>query len=141
MSRLSRFLLVVLIAALAVGCATERMRSKQTVLEDTLRSYAATVRWGDMSQAQAFLDPEVREKRAPSALDLERYRQVQITGYSESPPQPISDSEVRQTVQIDLINIYTQAARSVIDQQLWRYDEAGKRWWLVSGLPDISHSQ
>jgi len=27
----------------------------------------------------------------------------------------------------------------VIDEQIWRYDEDKKRWFLDSGLPDITH--
>ncbi|MBN8727016.1 MAG: hypothetical protein J0H15_04855 [Xanthomonadales bacterium] len=125
-------------ALLLAGCATENMRSKQTVLDETLRSYAATIRWGDIEQAQAFIEPRLRAERPPSALDLARYQQVRITGYDEGQAQPVGETEVRQTVRIDLVNINTQSARSVLDQQVWRYDEEAKRWWLVSGLPDIS---
>jgi hypothetical protein len=50
----------------------------------------------------------------------------------------INDNEVSQIVEIGLVNINTQAARSIIDKQLWRYDAKANRWWLVSGLPDIT---
>jgi len=135
---MSRVPALLIAALLLTGCATENMRSKQTVLDETLRSYAATIRWGDIGQAQAFIKPDLREKQAPSALELARYEQVRITGYDEMQVQPIDESEVRQTVRIDLVNVNTQAARSLVDRQTWRYDEETKRWWLVSGLPDIS---
>ena len=50
----------------------------------------------------------------------------------------INDNEVSQIVEIGLVNINTQAARSIIDKQLWRYDAKANHWWLVSGLPDIT---
>ncbi|NCT69045.1 MAG: hypothetical protein GXC76_15565 [Rhodanobacteraceae bacterium] len=134
-------LLLMLSCALLGACATEKMRSKQTVLDETLRSYAATIRWGDIERAQAFLDPKLRETLAPSALDLARYRQVAVSGYSEQPATPVGDNEVHQLVQIELVNLNTQSARSILDRQVWRYDEASKRWWLVSGLPDISRKE
>ncbi|HEY0178274.1 MAG TPA: hypothetical protein VGC30_01435 [Dokdonella sp.] len=125
--------------ALLAACATTR--SKQNLLDDTLRAYASAVRWGDLAQAQAFLDPKLREQRAPSALDLARFKQVRVTAYEEQPRTPVGDDEVSQVVEIGLVNVNTQTARSIVDRQLWRYDEKDKRWWLTSGLPDITHSQ
>ena len=31
----------------------------------------------------------------------------------------------------------TLAERTVRHRERWRYDEAAKTWWLVSGLPDL----
>lgn len=129
---------VMLAGALLGACSTDQMRSRQTVLDQTLLTYAATIRWGDVAQATSFIDPKVLAEHPPTALELERFKQVQISGYNEQPAVPVSATEVRQTVQISLVNIATQAARSVVDHQVWRYDEASKHWWLVSGLPDIS---
>ena len=128
-------------ALLLAACASGEIRSKANILDETLKSYAATIRWGEVEQAQAFLDPKVREQHAPSALDLARYRQVQVSGYTEQAPVPVGDNEVRQTVQIDLVNVNTQTARSIVDHQVWKYDEASKHWWLESGLPDISRRE
>lgn len=132
---------LLLAAALLGGCATERMRSKQTILEETLRAYAATIRWGDIGQAQAFLEPKWRQEHPPSALELARYRQVQVTAYNEQPAIAVDEGEVRQVVEIGLVNVNTQSARSIVDRQVWRYDDKDKRWWLVSGLPDISRRE
>ncbi|MCK9537557.1 hypothetical protein [Dokdonella sp.] len=141
MLRIVTALLFTLLVSLASGCATEKMRSKETVLDETLRSYAATVRWGDMEQAMAFLDPGRRAEKPPTALELARYRQVRVSGYEELGVQPVGEDEVRQSVRIELVNVNTQRARSIVDHQVWKYDEAARRWWLTSGLPDISHPQ
>ena len=132
---------VALVVALLGACANTEIRSRQTILDETLRSYAATIRWGDIEQALAFVDPKQRAAHPPSALDLARFRQVQISGYNAQAPVPVSETEVRQSVQIELVNVNTQAARSVIDHQVWKYDEAGKHWWLTTGLPDITRSE
>ena len=127
---------------LALGaCANTEIRSRETLLDETLRSYAATMRWGDITEVQAFLDPAQRAANPPSSIDLARFGQVQVSGYEAQPPVPVNESEVHQVVQIDLVNVNTQAARSVVDHQVWRFDEATKHWWLVSGLPDISRKE
>jgi len=134
----ARILLVVALIALLTACAVEQMRNKETILEETLKTYAATIRWGDMTQAIAFVDPKYREAHPMTALDLARYKQVQVTAYNDAPATPISDNEVRQVVEIGLVNVNTQTARSIVDKQIWRYDEADKHWWLTTGLPDIT---
>jgi len=134
----ARILLVVALIALLTACAVEQMRNKETILEETLKTYAATIRWGDMTQAIAFVDPKYREAHPMTALDLARYKQVQVTAYNDAPATPINDNEVRQVVEIGLVNINTQTARSIVDKQIWRYDEADKHWWLTTGLPDIT---
>ncbi len=134
---------IILAALLALGaCAnTQKMRSKAVVLDETLHTYAATIRWGDVAQAQAFIEPKLLAEHPPSTLELERFKQVRVAGYNEQPPVPVGDNEVRQVVQIDLINVNTQVSRSIVDRQVWKYDEAAKRWWLTSGLPDISRHE
>lgn len=129
------------LATLLASCASNPMHSKDDILTETLRSYGATIRWGDVARAQAFIDPKVLAERPPSQLDLARFEQVRITGYSEQTPVPVGENEVRQVVEIGLVNVNTQAARSVVDRQTWRYDEATKHWWLTTGLPDITQSQ
>lgn len=133
--------LVLASTVLLGACATENMRSKATILDDTLRTYAATIRWGDIAQAEAYVDPEYRKAHPLSELDVARYKQVQVTNYEDQPAVPVNDNEVRQTVEIGLVNVHTQTARSIVDRQVWRYDEAAKRWWLTTGLPDITHAR
>ena len=70
---------------------------------------------------------------------MARYQQVRVTDYNDDAgPVPLSDTEVRQSVRISLVNVNTQAERTIIDNQVWQYDAASKHWWLASGLPDIT---
>ncbi|MFC5742651.1 hypothetical protein [Dyella tabacisoli] len=128
--------LLLLCTTLLAGCATAQ-RSES--LTSTLGAYASTVRWGDFQNALQFVDPEVRKKHPPSALDMARYEQLRVTGYDDGKgPVPGAENEARQIVQISLVNLNTQAERTVIDKQLWRYDPEKKCWWLMSGLPNIT---
>ncbi len=123
------------------ACANQEIRSKQTLLTDTLRAYSAAIRWGEYDQAVSFIDPKILADHPPSSLDLERLKQVRVSNYDEEAPVSVGPDEVRQTVKLDLLNVNTQIARSVIDHRTWKYDAASKHWWLVSGLPDISRRE
>ena len=138
--RVARIAIVVTTALLA-SCADmsmQHLQTKETILEDTLKMYAATLRWGDMTKGLSFVDPKYLQAHPMTDLDLARYRQVEVTAYNDEPAAPLSDTEVAQVVEIGLVNVNTQTARSVIDHQVWRYDEKQKRWWLTTGLPDIT---
>ncbi|AHX15636.1 hypothetical protein CH75_22180 [Dyella jiangningensis] len=132
--------ILITLAALAtlplVGCATQQ---RSDTLTTTLNAYASVVRWGDFHAAEQFVDPKVREEHPTSSLEMARYDQYKVSGYDEGKgPTPHGDFEVTQVVQINLVNVNTQSERTITDRQTWHYDEAGKHWWLVSGLPDIS---
>lgn len=132
-----RSIFLLLILVLTAGCAAMSTQSESRALETTLVAYANAVRWGDFEQALAFVDPETLKAHPLSSIDMERYKQVKVAAYTEQPPVPAGAHEVRQIVQMSLVNINTQTERSIVDKQLWRYDEKTKHWHLVSGLPDI----
>jgi len=135
MRRIPSMLLMLSILLLA-ACATQ---DRSQSLTTTLSAYGGILRWGDFASAVQFIDPEVRAKHPLTELDLARYKQVRVTEYNDDAgPVPISKTEVQQTVRISLVNIHTQAERSVIDHQTWHYDEKTKHWWLTSGLPNIT---
>ena len=128
--------LLAIVAMLCAGCATDQ---RNQALINTLNAYANTMRWGDFQSALQFVDPKVRAAHPPSALDLARYQQVRVTGYDEGAGAvPDGENQVRQVVQIGLVNLNTQAERTVIDRQSWSDDPKTKHWWLESGLPDIT---
>lgn len=131
-------LLLLTVLALLAGCSLENTRSREKILDDTLKSYAATIRWGDFVQAEAFVDPEYRKTHPLTETDRGRYQQVQVSQYNERPPVVIDEDHISQTVEIGLVNVNTQRARSILDRQTWRYDAEAKHWWLTSGLPDIT---
>ncbi len=132
MSRVAALVFTLLLAACATGS-----ESDTDLLQATLDDYATIMRWGDIPQAVAFIDPVTLEKDPVTAFELERFRQVRIAGYREQPWSLTSDGRARQMVEIELINRNTQTVRSIVDVQVWRWDAVAKHWWLESGLPDI----
>lgn len=130
-------LLVVLSSLLLAACPNTKSRTDE--MTNTLNAYGSTLRWGDFQSAAQFIDPAVRAAHPLSSIDISRYKQVKVSDYDDGGgPVPLSQDEVQQTVHIGLINIHTQSERSIVDHQTWRYDEATKHWWLMTGLPDIT---
>ncbi len=135
MRRIPSIVLMLSILLLAACATQERSHSLTT----TLSAYGGVLRWGDFASATQFIDPEVYAEHPLSDLDLARYKQVRVTEYDDGAgPVPISPTEVQQAVRIGLVNIHTQAERTIVDRQTWHYDEKAKHWWLTSGLPDIT---
>ncbi len=131
--------LLLLCAAFALAAAAPAFaKSRDKLLTDTLRAYAATIRWGTIEQAESFVDRGWREAHPLTTLELERYKQVRFTGYNERPAMPVGDFEVHQRVEIGLVNVHTQEARTIIDDQIWKFDRKAKSWTLHSGLPDLT---
>jgi len=129
--------LIALAIACLGGCANIP-GTEQHLLENTLEHYSTAIRWGNLEEAAAFVDPETLKAHPLTALDIERYHQVRVTTYNEQQAHFVAEHEVHQSVEIGIVNVNTQSARSFIDNQVWHYDTKEKRWWLVSGLPNIT---
>lgn len=131
--------LVLLQVISPVEAASKRSKSKQ--LEVSMYKYASAIRWSEFEVALNYIDPAYREKNPLSSLDRERYKQIQITGYTSKTQDFLPDGGVEQMIEIRLVNRNTLAERIIIDVQIWRWDEKAKRWWLTTGLPDITAQQ
>jgi hypothetical protein len=121
---------------LLAACATQQ--HSRDLLKVSLYDYSGAIRWNRFDAAAQFLDPEQLAKKPVTALELQRYEQIQVTGYYVKGSEQPAPTEWRQLVEIRFVNRHTQAERIVMVQERWRYDEAARRWWLTSGLPDIT---
>ncbi|MGH8049286.1 MAG: hypothetical protein ACREPB_01350 [Arenimonas sp.] len=138
---MKKFLLLLLALVLMqvvtpAEAASKRSKSKQ--LEVSMFKYASAIRWSEFELALSYIEPAYREKNPLSDLDVERYKQIQITGYTSKSQDYLPDGGVEQAIEIRLINRNTLAERIITDVQVWRWDEKAKRWWLTTGLPDIT---
>ena len=127
-----------IIAALG-GCAG--VGSEKNEMNETMYHYAAAVRWGDVEQIIAFQDPKVLAEDPPEPIELERWRQLRVTGYRARGLEPQPDQSVVQFAEIEFMNKHTQTTSALVDREQWRYDEDAKRWWLTSGLPDLDRRE
>lgn len=133
--KLAKTLVLLVVAGVLAACASSGGDSRK--LEQTLYAYQSAVRWSDFAGAAAFLDPEQREELTLKDLEARRWEQYQVAGYYVRSSEA-TDEEVKQIVELRLINKHTQVERSVIDRQTWRWDSAAKAWWLTTPLPTLN---
>ncbi len=133
--------LVLLWLLLAAGTADAYSRSQGRKLDETQKAYANALRWSEFERAWDFVDPQYREAHPLSDLELERYRQLQVSSYSERRSGSLPDGTVMRDIEVGVINRNTQAERTVRYREGWRWDEKDKRWWQTLGLPDFWQGQ
>ena len=128
----------ILLAWLAVfalaGCASTGKQMSE--LERAQYAWSAAIRWGDFEGAWNLVDPAYRDAHPTTDLQFERYKQVQVSHYRELASEP-GEAEARREIEIGLINRHTMTERTMRYREHWRYDAAGKTWWITDGLPDF----
>ena len=135
---MSKLLLRCLLACcLVVLAGCPKSASKGSALDETQYAYSAAIRWGDFEGAYNLVDPKVREEHPLTDVDFSRYKQVQISTYRDMGGTVEPSGVMVRDVEIGVINRNTLTERTVRYRERWRYDEAAKTWWLVSGLPDL----
>ena len=132
---LKTMLLLLLLSVLALaGCASG---TKTNELDKVQYAYSAAIRWGDFEGAWQLVDPEYRDAHPLSELELERYKQIQVTGYRDLAAQATPDGIAAREIQVGMVNRHTLVERSLRYTERWRYDPEAKTWWLTVGLPDF----
>lgn len=130
-------LLLASTAALADG----PNRSQRNKLVPTQEAYVAAVRWNDFDAAEGFIDPEYLRQQPITDLQRERYRQVQVSSYRERSNSVAANGDIERRMEVSVINRNTQAERTVVVKERWRWDPEAKRWWQAGGLPDLWQGQ
>lgn len=130
-----RILVPVLGLLLLAACGS--MGAQRSPRDQAMYTYTSAVRWSDFPAALSFVDPAVRAANPPTALDMERYKQYQVSGYEVKSSSVPTEDTYEQVVEIRMVNRNTQVERTITDHQRWRFDPEAKRWWLTSGLPDL----
>lgn len=134
-SKSLRVLTPVLALLLVTACGS--MGAQRSPRDDALYSYTSAIRWSDFDAALSFVDPEILSSRPLTDLETERYKQFQVAGFEVKSASEPGEGLYEQVVELRLVNRNTQVERIVTDRQRWRWDAEAKRWWLVSGLPDL----
>jgi len=136
MKAMSRYLgLIVLVLLLALPGAGEARRYRALQIFD---EYDNALRWNEFDVAWNFVDPEVRQKQPMTDLERKRFDMVRVTGVTIRSSIASDDGSVDRSAEITLVGKFTQVERTITDRQHWRWDAKAKRFWLVSGLPDIT---
>ena len=122
------------------ACASSGGR-QMSALEQAQYAYSAAIRWGDIDGAWSQIDPAWKDAHPLTDIERARYKQIQVTGYKPVASEPLGEGMALRVVEIGVVNRNTQAERTLRWRERWHYDEAGKHWWLVNGLPDLWPAQ
>jgi hypothetical protein len=124
-------------AALSLGACDSVKPTKAREEELTLYDFSSAMRWGDFDKAYDYVDPKTKKDHPMTDIDRGRFKQVEISGY-EVTAKAEQDGVIDQEVKLDLINRNTQIPRSVVYHEHWKWDAVANKWWLTTGMPDIS---
>jgi len=131
------FLRTILILGLASVLTACPQTKEDKNLSETLQQYDTVIRWAQWDAAVDFVAPEYQEKHPITRLDLDRLRLFRVTQYTVRSATPIDEGNgLVQVVEIKMFNKNQARERTVIDEQIWKYDPEFERWFLQSGLPD-----
>lgn len=123
-------------ALLLSACASSKHHKS---LDETLRQYEIVVRWSQWDGAVDYLAPEYLANNPVSRLDMERLRLFRVTQYTVRSAMPFDEGMgLQQVVEIRLFNRNRAVEQTLIDRQEWRYHTERERWFLHSGLPDVT---
>jgi hypothetical protein len=127
--------LLVLLAALSLaGCVPPQLDKSRS---EAFRQYEIIVRWSQWDAAADFVSPEYLVDHPITRLQMDRLRLFRVTQYTIRSVNVIEDGmAATQVVEIKMFNTNQGLERTIIDEQMWRYEEASQRWRLHSPLPD-----
>lgn len=104
---------------------------------EAFRQYETIVRWSQWDAAADFVAPDYLAEHPISRLQMDRLRLFRVTQYTIRSVNVLEEGmAATQTVEIKLFNTNQGLERSIIDEQMWRYEESSQRWRLHSPLPD-----
>ena len=129
-----RWVLGVMVALGLSGCVPDSLKTSDTKLQDTLRLYEATVRWGAIERTYSFLQPELAE----TAEIPESLGNVRVTGYETvAGPSPLTETRWAHTVSITYVLQDQQVVKTLVDHQIWELDEESGNWFRANPVPPL----
>lgn len=128
-----RSALLLLLLLLLSGCQTLMQKESEKLIQERLKSYEATVRWGYPGQAYNFL----REDLGKKVVLPKNLEKIKVTDYKViQRPDLVKKHLARQVVVIGYVHDDRQVERSITDIQLWEFDEEKRVWFRANMVPE-----
>jgi uncharacterized protein YceK len=132
-----RTLLVPIVIMLMLGaCASIDSRKKASTFETALFRYSKAIRWSEFGMADSMRRlPEdlPAATRPPGQLE-----HIRVTGYETLATDSSPDgSEIRVSARIVYYHEDGLRVNSLIDNQIWQYDDEQDTWYITTPLPDF----
>ena len=121
-------LLLFLMISLLAGCGIGK---RGQILDRTLNVYEHSIRWGKYHDAEALLEEHLGKP------DYEHLNSIKVSGY-DVVGQRGFDQEVErfeQSVKIRYYSLKDSIEKTIIDEQVWIYDDEYDAWLLDSEMP------
>jgi hypothetical protein len=130
---MNRIIALLLTAVLLQACATVDDSKKTINLDKTLYYYESAMRWSDFPAANSLR----RYAGDPTPVtDPDKLRRIKVTGYDIVTTNPSDDeSAVYITVKISYYDDDNLKLMSLIDNQVWEFDEKQNIWYISTPLP------
>ena len=120
--------LALLLMLVLSGCLSMEQAATKQKRHQQLQSYDHTVRWGDLNEIYQYMKPEDRPPHPQE--DLDRFR---VTGYEVvMPAVELEEGRIERKVRIEYIERDRQVVRTLMDDQIWAYDQARGQWFRVN---------
>ena len=104
------------------------------VLGFTIRSYERSFRWGDIEGTEKFR----KERTNWDEKKRKLLENISITQYDVIDSVMDSDEKaLNQTVRIRYYHKDVLKEKTTIDRQRWEFDEANRRWQIVTPIPEF----
>jgi len=130
---MAKYILAICVLVMA-GCTSISEINMKDQFKKTSYSYKQALQWSDWVAASGKLDSDGK-KLDYQAID--ELKQIKVTSYEVNEMKLSEDKlRVQQTVEIQYYHINRLVEKTLIDNQVWEYDEE-KGWRLVSGLPSF----
>ena len=120
------------VVMLLTSCQTYREKSDEMKLDDLLRMYEKTLRWGNLPSIYNFLDADLR-KQTPVPEELEIVKVTKVRRLT--PVVPINETSVTLTISIDYVFEDEQVERTLVDEQVWAQQDESGEWFRTNTIP------
>ncbi|MCU0564477.1 MAG: hypothetical protein MUE48_11145 [Desulfobacterales bacterium] len=121
-------LFVLAAVVLVTGCASTFDFRREEVFEDTVRAYGRLITWSEFGSASAYLAPDAENKTVPKGVRVASYDFRQLV-YTQDKQAAVNIIEISYYRENDM------RLKTIMDQQLWQFNDAKQAWQLKSGFP------
>ena len=129
-----RYLLYVLLLMI-FGCASYQEKKTMEKFNTIARSYELSILWSEFDAAATHIKPDADEGELP---DFDKLKNIKVSRYKAKKVALSNDKkQVAQVVEIQYFRKDQMIVQTIVDKQVWEYDEQSKRWFLISGLPNF----
>jgi len=130
---MNRIITLLLTAILLQACAAVDDSKKSISLDKALYYYESAMRWADFPAANSLR----RYEGDPAPVtDPAKLKRIKVTGYDIVSTNPSDDeSTVYITVNISYYDQDNLKLMSLVDNQVWQFDDKQKIWYISTPLP------